>query len=80
MLANGKLLTAAEAANFDLLLTVDKSVRHQQNISRRTISLITIDCPRSRLKDIAPLAPHVLELMVTLAPGSNVSIRPGGVN
>ena len=33
MLRNGDLLTAAEQAGFDLLLTTDKNMRYQQNLS-----------------------------------------------
>jgi hypothetical protein len=31
--SNGELLTAAERAGFDLLLTTDKNMRHQQNLA-----------------------------------------------
>ena len=34
-LRNGELLTAAEAAGFDLLLTTDKNIRYQQNLAGR---------------------------------------------
>lgn len=39
-LENGDLLTAAEAAGFDLMLTADKRIRYQQNLVRRMISLV----------------------------------------
>ena len=32
-LANGDLLAEAERAGFDVLLTADKNMRHQQNLS-----------------------------------------------
>ena len=38
-LGNGELLTAAEAAGFDLLLTTDKNMRHQQNLAGRRIAI-----------------------------------------
>ncbi|MGA9475967.1 MAG: hypothetical protein WBV36_26105 [Terriglobales bacterium] len=32
-LKDGELLAAAEAEGFDLLLTTDKNIRHQQNLA-----------------------------------------------
>jgi hypothetical protein len=37
-LANGALLTAAEEAGFDLLLSTDKNIQYQQNLRDRRIA------------------------------------------
>ena len=39
---NGDLLTAAEAAGFDVLVTTDKNIRYQQNLTDRTIAIIVL--------------------------------------
>ncbi len=41
-LTNGELLNAAEAAGFDLLMTTDKNMRSQQNLSGRVISIVVL--------------------------------------
>jgi hypothetical protein len=41
-LSNGNLLSAAERAGFDLLLTTDQGIRYQQNLSARKISLLVL--------------------------------------
>jgi hypothetical protein len=41
-LGNGALLTAAEAAGFDLLLTTDRRIRHQQNLQARRVALVVL--------------------------------------
>jgi hypothetical protein len=41
-LKNGDLLTAAEAAGFDVLVTTDKNIRYQQNLTVRTIAIIVL--------------------------------------
>jgi hypothetical protein len=41
-LSNGELLDAAETAGFELLLTTDKRIRYQQNLSRRRISIVVL--------------------------------------
>jgi hypothetical protein len=38
-LENGQLLTAAEAAKFDVLLTVDRGFEYQQNLGHRKIAV-----------------------------------------
>jgi len=42
MISNGALLKLAEGAGFDLLLTTDKNVRYQQNLSGRKIALVVL--------------------------------------
>jgi hypothetical protein len=41
-LENGALLDAAENAGFDLLLTCDQNVRHQQNFASRKLALVVL--------------------------------------
>ena len=41
-LSNGQLLAAAEAAGFDLMITSDKNLKYQQNLSKRRISIIVL--------------------------------------
>lgn len=37
-ISNGELLTVAEAAGFEALLTTDKNLRYQQNLANRKIA------------------------------------------
>jgi len=41
-LSNGELLTAAEQAGFELLLTTDKNIRYQQNLAGRKIAIVVL--------------------------------------
>ncbi len=41
-ISNGELLKAAEAAGFDVLLTTDKRIRHQQNLMGRKIAIVVL--------------------------------------
>ena len=45
-LANGALLNAAEEAGFDLLLSTDKNIRYQQNLTGRKIAIIILGNPQ----------------------------------
>ncbi|HTS78131.1 MAG TPA: hypothetical protein VMG40_18100 [Bryobacteraceae bacterium] len=41
-LKNGALLDAAEESGFDLFITADKELEHQQNLTRRKIAIIVL--------------------------------------
>ena len=41
-LSNGELLSAAEEAGFELLLTTDRRIRHQQNLQVRRVALVVL--------------------------------------
>jgi len=45
-LTNGDLLAEAERAGFDVLLTADKNMRHQQNLRGRRIALVVLSTPQ----------------------------------
>ncbi len=41
-LKNGELLSAAEAAGFDLMITTDRNLAYQQNFTDRKIAIIVL--------------------------------------
>lgn len=41
-LVNGELLEVAEAAGFEVLLTTDKNIRYQQNLTSRRIAFVVL--------------------------------------
>ena len=45
-LTNGDLLAEAEGAGFDVLLTADKNMRYQQNLTGRRIALVVLSTPQ----------------------------------
>jgi predicted nuclease of predicted toxin-antitoxin system len=70
---NGDLLRSAEAAGYQVLLTVDQGIPHQQAPAGRTIALIVI---RSRTNQLVDLLPVVPEITATL----NEPIQPGRIS
>jgi hypothetical protein len=46
---NGDLLQAAEGAAFDVIVTSDKSIKYQQNLTGRRIALVVLSQGRWRL-------------------------------
>lgn len=62
-LKNGELLAEA-AKQFDVLVTTDKNIRYQHNLTKLPIPVFELDTPTSRLKELAtlePWFPHALE-------------------
>ena len=61
--ANGLLLSLAAAEGFDALVTVDRGIEHQQNVSTLPIPVIIMLAPRNRLAELQPLVPYVASLL-----------------
>ena len=64
-LKNGDLLTAAEHASFEVFLTTDKNMRHQQNMAGRTIAVVVVG-----VQQWPALQPHVAPVVNAATPGS----------
>jgi len=45
-LGNGELLKEAEAAGFEVLVTTDKNLSYQQNLTRRRIAIVVLGLGR----------------------------------
>jgi hypothetical protein len=45
-LTNGELLSVAEKAGFNVLLTADKNMRYQQNLEGRKIAFVGLSTPQ----------------------------------
>ncbi|HKD07381.1 MAG TPA: hypothetical protein VKB79_15875 [Bryobacteraceae bacterium] len=73
-LKNGFLLTAAEAAGFNVLVTTDQEIPFQQNLSGRKIAIIVLGAPTNRLDVLKHLIPEALRVLDDIRPGQVVSI------
>ena len=66
---NGKLLTLA-ATEFDVLLTADKGIEHQQNLAALPIAVLIVLARSNRMEDMAPAVPAILTALSELQPRS----------
>ncbi len=48
-ISNGELLNLAEAAGFDVLLTTDKQIRYQENLTGRKLPLLYLETRHGEL-------------------------------
>ena len=74
-LKNGHLLEAAEAAGFDVLITVDRNIPDQQNLTACRISLVILCGPTNRLRDVEPLVPAAIAALGSIGRGVVVRIE-----
>jgi predicted nuclease of predicted toxin-antitoxin system len=71
---NGELLQAAEIAGYDLLLTVDQGLPHQQRSSGRRLSIILVRSRTNQIEDLLLLLEAILHAMETIQPGQTAAI------
>lgn len=77
-LENGELIQLAEEAGYDLLLSTDKNIRYQQNLSNRKIALVVLSS--QQWPDVQLHLDKIAAKVNEALPGSyaevEISIRP----
>lgn len=71
---SGQLLRLA-AAQFDLLLTVDRNLEYQQNFAEVELAVIVVHAPSNDIAVLRPLMPTVLAVMLQAKPGAVTHIN-----
>jgi len=72
-LANGELIQKAEDAGFDLLLSTDKNIRYQQNLSQRTIALVILG--NSQWPKVQLRLDAIVDAVNGATPGSYIEVK-----
>jgi len=70
---NGELLSLAEG-RFDVLVTLDKSIQFQQNLTGRKIAILLIGARSNDMDDILPHIPACLAALQSIQPGQVVRV------
>lgn len=73
-LKNGKLLAEAEAAGYDVLITVDRGIVRQQNLAERRIAVIVVRPISNQLEDLLPLADVIQKALDGVRPGELIHL------
>ncbi|HEX8564892.1 MAG TPA: DUF5615 family PIN-like protein [Pyrinomonadaceae bacterium] len=73
-LENGELLRAA-AVSFDVLVTVDKNIQHQQNIANLPIAILILSSLFTRYDSLKPLVPRALEVLKKIRNGEIIVVE-----
>lgn len=70
---NGPLLRLA-AAEFDVLLTIDRGIEYQQNLKGMELRLVVLSAVSNDIDDLLPLVPGMNAALTEAAPG--LVLRP----
>jgi len=70
---NGELLRLA-AVEFDVFVTADQNLQYQQNLAGVDIGIIVMAAVTTRLDDLRPLVPGVLNALTSIQPGDVVRV------
>lgn len=72
-ISNGELLTKAEAAGFQVLLTTDKRIRYQQNLKGRKIAIVVLG--NSVWRVVRKHLDRIVEAVNATTPGSYAEVE-----
>jgi hypothetical protein len=72
---NGELLALMAGAGFEVFLTVDQNLRHQQNLAASRVAIVVMVAPSNRLADLVPLIPGVETALTSIRAGDAVEIK-----
>lgn len=72
-LSNGDLLTAAEEAGFDILVTTDRNMRYQQNLAGRRMAVLVLG--RQQWGQLRPHVQLVVNAVNAATPGSYAEVE-----
>lgn len=67
---NGALLRAAREAGFEVLVTVDRNMEHQQNIPASGLALVVLRARSTRIPDLLPVVPALAEVLPRVQAGT----------
>lgn len=70
---NGELLKLVES-EFEVFITVDQNLRHQQNLAASSLKFIVLVAPTNQYDNLVPLIPQVKVALTSLAPGDVIEI------
>jgi predicted nuclease of predicted toxin-antitoxin system len=74
-LQDGALLDSIQQLNFDVLVTMDKSMQFQNQLQGRSFGVILLRAKSNRLTDLLPLVPALLLTIPEVKPGEVIEIN-----
>ncbi len=57
---NGKLMALCVENGFDVLLTIDKNLRHQQNLDKYALTIVVLNSFTSKVEELKEFIPALL--------------------
>ena len=70
---NGKLMALAKQS-FDIFVTVDQNLEHQQNLTKLRLGPVLVAVPDNNVKFFKPIFPDLLKAVESIGPGQVIHI------
>ena len=67
---NGDLLCLAVGEQFEVLVTIDQGMEHQQNLAAHNIALLVIEAASNQIEDLVPIIPAARAALDGVQPGT----------
>ena len=64
-LRNGALMAVAAGAGFEVFVTIDKQIEHQQNLAALALAVVVVDGKSNALPALLPFAPYLRDLFAS---------------
>lgn len=71
-ISNGEMIRRATAAGFEVVVSLDRGIPHQQNLDRAAIGFVLV--PHNDLDRIRPYAEDLLDAIERASPGTVVRV------
>jgi predicted nuclease of predicted toxin-antitoxin system len=74
-LKNGALLRLAGEKGFEVLVSVDKNIEHQQNKENLPLAILVLSAKNNRIESLLPLMREALKVLENIKTGDIITIE-----
>lgn len=74
-LRNGELIKSASENGFEVLISVDRNIEHQQNKANLLLAVLVLTANTNRIESLLPLMAKALEVLESIKTGEIVKIE-----
>lgn len=72
---NGALLGLIQSSDFEVFVTIDGNLEHQQNLRAISFAVIVLSAPDNTFDTLRPLMPEVMEVLRTIKAAEVVYVQ-----
>lgn len=77
-LRNGALMSIAAGAGFEVFVTIDKQIEHQQNFAALVLTVVIVDGKSNALPTLLPFTPFLRDLFASSLERALYVVEEGG--
>ena len=77
-LRNGALMAVAAGAGFEVLVTIDKQIEHQQNLAALVLTVVVVDGKSNALPALLPFTTFLRDLFASSLDRALYVVEEGG--